>query len=415
MSPRTARAQLLLARSKYPEAEAELRLALADDPNDALAHAFLAIAMSAQERHPPAIEEARAAIGLDPEEPYFHYVLSRVYLGYEEVAKAQRAIAEALRLEPAEADYLCVLARIQLHERRFAESLRTIDRGLAAEPDHVDLTNLRAMVLTKLGRGDEAAAAAAESLREDPENAETHAVRGWTLLENRDVTGALEHFRESLRLDPSDEYARLGMLEALKANSRVYRWLQRFFFWASRQTKTVLWAFLIGSVVLRRVLIAVAEKYPAFEPVAWTVVWAIVLFFLITWLAKPLSNSLLRLNRFGRYVLSPRERLTSNVFLGIVAAAVASLCVGFAVELEAAFIIAIILGFMAVPISAALGAEERRPRQIMQLYAGGLSLVAASLVVSIYAFPESFITLFWVFMIGWIAFGWVAGAVESMY
>ncbi|MDB5311521.1 MAG: tetratricopeptide repeat protein [Gemmataceae bacterium] len=46
---------------------------------------------------------------------------------------------------------------------------------------------------------------------------------GWALLHARQPAEALTHFREALRLDPTNEWARDGLIEALKARYWVYR------------------------------------------------------------------------------------------------------------------------------------------------------------------------------------------------
>ena len=47
-----------------------------------------------------------------------------------------------------------------------------------------------------------------------------------------DFRGALEHFREALRLNPSPEWARAGLVEALKARYPSAASL-RYFLWMS--------------------------------------------------------------------------------------------------------------------------------------------------------------------------------------
>ena len=59
---------------------------------------------------------------------------------------------------------------------------------------------------------------AMEALGRNPENAHTNANQGWSLLHGGQPGKALEHFREALRLDPDLEFARAGMVEALKAD-----------------------------------------------------------------------------------------------------------------------------------------------------------------------------------------------------
>ena len=93
------------------------------------------------------------------------------------------------------------------------------------------------MALVQLGRKDEAQQTLGSALANDPENALTHANQGWALLHRGDHAKALEHFREALRIDPELDWARAGIVEALKARHLIYRVMLRFFLWMGRQSQ----------------------------------------------------------------------------------------------------------------------------------------------------------------------------------
>jgi Tfp pilus assembly protein PilF len=75
MSVHLARAEILLAQSRPADAEREARQALAANPHDASAHAFLALCCAQLGRHEDALMEARMAVGLAADEGAFHRVL----------------------------------------------------------------------------------------------------------------------------------------------------------------------------------------------------------------------------------------------------------------------------------------------------------------------------------------------------
>ena len=58
---------------------------------------------------------------------------------------------------------------------------------------------------------------------------------------------AMEHFREALRLDPEMEWARAGIVEAMKARNFVYRWMLAYFLWMARLDSRVRWGLVIGA------------------------------------------------------------------------------------------------------------------------------------------------------------------------
>ncbi|MFM7921460.1 MAG: tetratricopeptide repeat protein, partial [Planctomycetaceae bacterium] len=66
MNVHMQRAQLLIQQDRYELAEPELRLALAEDSNNSLAHTLLAVCLRHQERFEEATAEVRLAIAADP-------------------------------------------------------------------------------------------------------------------------------------------------------------------------------------------------------------------------------------------------------------------------------------------------------------------------------------------------------------
>ena len=61
MNPNLQRALLLFQQSRHDLAEAELRQSLASEPQDAYAHALLALCLSKRESFQEATDEARQA------------------------------------------------------------------------------------------------------------------------------------------------------------------------------------------------------------------------------------------------------------------------------------------------------------------------------------------------------------------
>ena len=82
MNPHFERAQLLYHQGRYEQAEESLRRALTDEPDFALAHAFLALCMVERKAWKDATEEAERAIGLAPDNSFAHQVHARVLLAY---------------------------------------------------------------------------------------------------------------------------------------------------------------------------------------------------------------------------------------------------------------------------------------------------------------------------------------------
>jgi tetratricopeptide (TPR) repeat protein len=206
-------------------------------------------------------------------------------------------------------------ASIRFARRDWAGALESADAGLRLDPQDDACTNMRAMALVQLGRRDEAGATIQGALERDPENAVSHANQGWTRLHERRPKEALEHFREALRIDPDLDWARAGLVEALKARHLIYRWMLGFFLWMGRKSAKVQWLVIIGIFLGQRSLGQLADANPALAPFLWPLLILAGAFVLLSWMADPLFNLILRLNRFGRLALR-RDQIVASNWLG---------------------------------------------------------------------------------------------------
>lgn len=315
MNPNLQRAILLVQQHRHEQAINELRQSLTADPHDPYGHALLGLCLAKLEKFQDATAEAQQAIHLSPDFPFAHYAHASILHDRHRYVEALAAINEALRLDSSDADYFALLSNIHIDEKRWRDALEAAERGLQLDSEHVACTNLRAIALVKLGRKAEAGATIDAALARNPDNAITHANQGWTLLQRGDHKKALEHFREALRLDPENEWARHGIVEALKARNFIYAFMLRYFFWISRFRGKTQWAIILGAVIGNRLLGAVAASQPSLKPWILPIQILYVTFALMTWIADPLFNLLLRLNRFGRLALS-REQVVAANFLG---------------------------------------------------------------------------------------------------
>lgn len=322
MSVHLTRAEVLLAQSRPADAERETRVALAQDPNNAIAHVILALCCVHQNRTEEALSEARTAVGLAPADPTSHRILSFVLHRMGRQTEALASVRESLRMDPHDAEAHVLQSAIQFSLRNWKLALQSAEDALAIDAEHVEAANFRAMALTQLGRKQEAAETVDFALTREPDNALSHANQGWNCLHQNDPRRAQVHFREALRLNPGLDYAREGMLEALKARNPVYRLMLAYYLWIGRQSGWLQAAFIIGVFFGGRIIGGLSETFPNLR---WLFTPLLVLFYLfiyLSWTSQPLFNLMLRLDRFGRHVLSPDQRLGSTLF-GIVLAALA--------------------------------------------------------------------------------------------
>lgn len=393
MSRHLDRAQLLFDQSRHELAMAELHQHLAEDPDNPLVHSMLALCLSELKQFAEATKEAELAIHLGPSIAFTHYALAHVLLDRNQPALALPAAQEALRLDPEDADYFATLARIHFLQSRWREALDAANQGLALDSEHLACTNLRAMSLMKLGRKAEAGATIDTALARNPENALTHANQGWTLLERRQPKQAMEHFREALRLDPELEWARSGIVEAMKARHGVYRWMLMWFFWMARLPPRVQWGVVIGGYFVVQALSRLQDAHPGWSLWIAPLLFAYVLFALMTWIADPLFNLLLRLNRFGRLALT-REQVVASNWLGLcVLAGVTSFAAAMLLDSGALLLAALVCCVLTIPVSAIFRCVRGRPRTLMTVYTIALASVSLIALFGGRFFPDVLLPL----------------------
>jgi tetratricopeptide (TPR) repeat protein len=384
LEARFARAELLYQQSRHELAAHELRQILAVAPENPPAHALLALCLVEQKQFDEAQREAEVAVGQGPDFAFAHYARARVLEDRHDYDGAAAAIGEAIRLEPADADFHAMHAQIRFNRHEWALALAAAETGLQFDPEHVAANNLRAMALVKLGRKAEAGQTIDATLARSPENSFTHANRGWTLLEGGDRKQALHHFQESLRLDPTNDWARAGVVEALKAGNPIYGLMLRYFLWMQKLSQGAQWAVILGGYFGNRALGAWRRSNPDVAPWVLPIQLAYLAFVLLTWLAQPLFNLLLRLNRYGRLALSEEQVRASNwvgacLLVSMVALA-GSIALGFPVWL----LLLVFVGVgVSLPVSAVFNCHAGWPRRTMALYAGAMALVGLLAVAAL--------------------------------
>jgi tetratricopeptide (TPR) repeat protein len=420
VNPNLQRALLLYDQSRHLLAEAELRQALADDPHESFAHALLGLCLANREQFGPATEEAQQAIHLAPDSAFAHYALASILHDRHRNTEALAAINEALRLDVSEPNFFALLSAIHISEKQWQEALVAAEQGLELNSEHVGCTNLRAIALVNLGRKDEAGATIAAALAKDPDNSITHANQGWTLLQQGKPKEALEHFREALRLDPENEWARQGIIEALKARHLIYAVMLRYFFWMSRLSRRAQWGVILAGYFGNQALGSVAAASPALAPWVLPLRILYVTFVLLTWTAVPIFNLLLRLNRFGRLALSREQIVASNWIGGCLLLALLALAGCLFYSFDSPFVLAaLVFGFLVIPLAGTFRCCEGWPRKMMAIYTGAMAAAGLGGLLIVCADPKAKappslgIALIGLFFLGAIGSAWVANILIS--
>jgi tetratricopeptide (TPR) repeat protein len=373
----------MLAQGSHPDlAEKEYRQALALQPDSAYAHALLADVLRAQKRYDEALAEADESVHLAPEWGYVHYSQSFVLEQAVRPLLAEQSAREAIRLDPENADYRAQLASIMNWLGRYDEGLAEAEAGLKIDPENVESLHQKSIALRCLGRREEAHRTLRTALTLDPENARSQASQGWNCLGRSDYGPALNHFREALRLDPGLEYAREGLVEALKAQYLSYRLVIRYLTWAAGLGKRIRWLLFIGVLLVFLLGTHSAHETKPGANIALLILGMLyALFWLVTWLTRPTFNLALRLSRFGRHALTKEETTAANWFGGFIAATVEMLIVGGILGSTPLLLLGAWCGAMILPVGVGLNLDatqlrRRRLRALALVVLGGLGLSA---------------------------------------
>jgi tetratricopeptide (TPR) repeat protein len=301
MTDHFGRAQVLIDQGQYELAERELAQVLATQPDYASAHALLAICLSNREKQAEATQAIQQAIALSPDFAGFHYIYSGILYNQSKLAEAKTAIAEALQLDPEDADYYSRLSSIEYDQQKYAQSLKSAEQGLSLDAENIGCMNLRLLALMQLGQLSLAATEVEVALANAPEHPYSHAINGWIALHQNRIPEAMHSFREAMRLNPTFEWARQGLVEALKARNGLYRMILQFDLWRSRMGQGERAGFIVLLLIPH--------------------IRALFLFMLLLiGLSRPLFTILLWLDPYGRLTLSPKEITQSKVLSAILLA-----------------------------------------------------------------------------------------------
>lgn len=401
-----SRAQILIQQKRYAEAEKLLRDILRTNPNDILVLTLLAETNLLQEKVNEANTIVHSAIAISPDAHHLFYLKSKICIHQENYDEAEKSIKQAVEYEPSDGDYYALWASIKLSRKKYDEALTLANKALELDAENILGLNIRSTALLKLDRADEAFKSIEGALREDPENAYTHTNYGWSLLEKGDRTKALEHFREALKHDPNFAYAKAGMVEALKAKSIFYRLFLKYAFWISNLTAKYQWGVILGFYFGFKGLRLLADKNESLRPYLTPLLILLGVIAFSTWVITPISNLFLRLNAYGKYLLTKDEMLSSN-FVGI---SFLIFIVGGALYIvsgDQKFLPIAAFGFaMMLPFGVMF--SPSKSKFFLMAYTAAMALLGIAGIAVALNTGELFNTFAAIFIFGFIAFQWAA-------
>ncbi len=404
------RARVLINLNRKQDAVKQLHEALAYEPNNLYVIQLLCSCYYDLGNYKESLERAHEMISLSPDEALGYYFLAINYGVLDKNELALKNIDIAISLDPWDADYFAYKAALYVDDKEWEKVIETTNEALEIDPEHTNSLNHRITALTKLNRKDEILTHVAEVLASDPDNAYSHSTIGWSKLETKEYKEAQKHFAEALRLDPNSNRARIGMTNSIKGTNFLYSLVLRYSFWVNNHKGNIGWGIGIGVFVLSRFLKVLAAVSPIFL-LLFVALFALIYF---SWILNPISNLILKFDKYGKYLLTPDEHKAVNIVsLGLVASIV-SLLLLFTFHDDFFIYLAVFSGTIIIPFSNYYDTEPENQSQNVYYYSIITALVGFISLIMYFIFPEHWGILGVLYLIGVIAFTWIRPILSSL-
>ncbi len=294
-------AEFFIQTNRWKDARKAIKAHLESDFEDD--YAFALLGLCEMELHnPKAAQRAlQKSLSLYPENDYTHFLIAHLEFDREKWEKAEASVLTALEINPNNPMYFSLLARIQYNSGKHHSGQKAIEDGLKIDPNHPDLLEIKALYHLRYSESPEAVESLRHGLQEDPENPQLLYLMGTHHLDKGNPKKAKALFESALSKDPSLENARMGLVEAQKSSS----WLFRLFFNYGFSR----WHLKFGWWMILWIIVGI--KTVAF----WGAFF--VLFLLFTWYGDVLYNTVLRIGKHSRFLLSDSKIIQSNFFLAV--------------------------------------------------------------------------------------------------
>jgi tetratricopeptide (TPR) repeat protein len=401
-----SRAEILIQQNRFVEAEPLLKDALAVSPNDIHVIYLLCESYIQQEKTNEANALLNTALFLDPSNALFYYLKSRNDMLRDKYDDAENHIRIAVKHDPGNGQFYAFWGFIKLMRKDYEKALELSNKALELEPESLIALNTRSTALLKLDRKEESFQTIEGALREDPNNTFTHSNYGWGLLEKGNHKKALEHFGEALQSDPTNDHAKAGLIEALKARYFIYRLYLKYAFWMGNMKSNYQWGFIIGFYIIYKLLISIAKSNPSIQPYLIPIIAILALAAFSTWVIRPIGNLFLRLNKYGVHLLDEKEKLSSS-FVGLSFLAFAIGLGSYLITFNENFLGVAYVGFvMMAPLGSMLSPSKNK--LVLPIYTGIMAVVGVAAILTAFATHELFNRFSVFFFLAFFVYQWVA-------
>ena len=408
-NPNLERGMQLFEIGRFKDSISYLQSAISEHNDNYIAKYLLAQCYFQINEIDKALQMALELRSIEPNHDGIYFLLSQIYLFKDNVKEATINIDKAIEIHPYNENYFGQKAYIYIHQKNYELALEYANEGLQIESKSTFCLNARTTALTKLNRKDEVSSTINALLHENPDNAYSHANAGWSYLENNKSAKAFEHFKEALALNPNLDYARSGMIEAVKSKNKIYNLYLRYSFWMSNKSTKNQWFVIIGIYLVYRISVSVLNT-SGLTYLAFPLIIVYLIFALGSWIMHPLSNMILLFDKFGKYLLNEREKLTGEVFFLLISLSLLTFLASFFIN--DGYLMLFSLTFLAVilPFTRGISSVEKKPRVINIAY--GIVMICVPIFGFILGYSMESVGL--VIGIMFIAYTWLGNVIASL-
>jgi tetratricopeptide (TPR) repeat protein len=203
-------------------ADAESRLVLQRQPQDAEAHKDLGLANSIENNLQSAAQELREAIRLKPDYADAYYDLGNVLHEGNDLAGSAAAYQQAIRLNPDNWKIYYNLGLTLDGMGDHAGSITAYRKAKELDPGQLEVRQNLGAQLCETAQYEDSIKELRELLAMDPKWNMARGCLGKSLFFTGHVDEAIVEYRKDLQDDPSDEMARLGLGIALMDGKKQY-------------------------------------------------------------------------------------------------------------------------------------------------------------------------------------------------
>ncbi len=255
-APKAAQAHLLIAsilneRKRPGEAERELRLALARDPNNSGARLELASTLLALTKPAEAAAECNAILLENSADSSARLLLARALLDQKRLGDAGDQITRAAQIEGESGRILLERGRLAAAEGRTELAIDYLERAGRMDPSQAQAFYLLGKQFLVNRRVSEAAVAFEKATIVDPLHAESWLELGKIYLGAGRVPAAVGYFRKAVSAAPESAEAQYQLALALARNNQLDEAEQ-----AARRAKA------LGSATAEELLQSLARRTP---------------------------------------------------------------------------------------------------------------------------------------------------------